>query len=149
MVVSITELNPFYYNSVLQRFIQVSINKNINNTSYKIKLQNKQFYQHYILCQLSDILDLELLVTKLLTCIEPIKEASLHCVSCKLSKPRSQLRFCPTCQKIVKTHLVSGLDVDFFPVLLKHKLLNSTSVTQYLKDKQINYIELKNYSSLF
>ena len=57
--------------------------------------------------------------TKLLTCLEPLKEASLHCVRCKLSKPRSQLRFSPTCQKTVKTQLVSSLDIILFPILFK------------------------------
>ena len=32
----------------------------------------------------------------------PLTEASLHCISYKLSKPRSQLKFFPTCHKTVK-----------------------------------------------
>ena len=40
-------------------------------------------------------IDLEL-VTKHLTYKGPVKEASLHYISYKLSKPRSQLKFFPT-----------------------------------------------------
>ena len=56
--------------------------------------------------------------------LELVKEALLHYISYKLSNPQSQLKFFPTCHKTVKTHLVSGLDIVFFPVFLKHKLLN-------------------------
>ena len=39
---------------------------------------------------------------KLLTCKGPVTEASLHCISYKLSKPRSQLKVFPTFYKTIK-----------------------------------------------
>ena len=43
MAVNITALNPFFYNNVITTFMQISNNRNTNNTFYGDKLQNKQF----------------------------------------------------------------------------------------------------------
>ena len=43
VTVNITALNPFFYNNVITTFMQISNNRNTNNTFYEDKLQNKQF----------------------------------------------------------------------------------------------------------
>ena len=59
--------------------------------------------------------------TYLLTCSEHVEEVTLYCVSYKLSKPQSQLKFFPTCHKIVKkTHVLSGSYILLFSCLSKN-----------------------------
>ena len=92
--------------SLLKIFILLLTMKNINNkindTSFTTqscktnKLTSILFYASW-----DNNLNPEI-ANKLLTFKGPVKEASLHCISYKLSKPRSQLKFFPTCHKTVK-----------------------------------------------
>ena len=43
VAVNITALNPFFYINVITTFMQISNNRNTNNTFYGDKLQSKQF----------------------------------------------------------------------------------------------------------
>ena len=115
IVVNLTPHNPSFHNIVLPSFMQFDNFRNTNNTFYRVKLQTNIFtiilsYASWILFSIWKIL----LVTTLLTCLGPVKEASFHCISCKLSKPRSHIRFFPTWQKKVITHLASDSDAISF-----------------------------------
>ena len=86
--------------SLLEMFILLLTMKNINNnindtsfTSQSCKINKLTRILSY--ASWDNNFDMEI-GNKLLTCKGPVKEASLHYISYKLSKPRSHLRFFPT-----------------------------------------------------
>ena len=92
--------------SLLEIFILLLTMNNIKNKIKDISFTTQSCKTNKLTSILSyaswdNNLDLET-GNKLLTCKGPVKEVSLHCISYKLSNPRSQLKLFPTCHKTVK-----------------------------------------------